>query len=69
MQSYMDAHFVARRKVLNPFAASGHLHHAKNVRLYVQMMRCLTEKHPWFNRYSKCIWTADGMLYRELIIL
>jgi len=43
MQSYMDAHFVACRKVLNPFAASGHLHHAKSVRLYVQMMWCLTE--------------------------
>ena len=33
----------ACRKVLNPFAASGHLHHANSVRVYVQMMRCLTE--------------------------
>jgi len=33
----------ACRKVLNPFAASGHLHHANSVGVYVQMMRCLTE--------------------------
>ena len=29
------------------FAASGHLNYAKSVRLYVQQMMPLPEKHPW----------------------
>jgi len=43
MQLSMDPHFVACRKLLNPIAASGHLHYAK----YAQMMRCLPSEHPW----------------------
>ena len=47
MQSSIDAHFVACRKLLNTFAASGHLHYVNSGRLFVQMMRSLKEEHHW----------------------
>ena len=33
--------------MLNVFAATGHVHYAKNARLYLQMMLELPNDHPW----------------------
>ena len=42
-----ELHLNAVEKMLNLFAATGHLNYAKSARLYLQEMRELKEKHPF----------------------
>ena len=42
-----EGHLLACTKLLNLFAATGHLHYAKSCRLYVQQMRELPSTQPW----------------------
>lgn len=42
-----NLHIVSLTAMLNLFAASGHSHYAKSVRLYLQMMSDLPPWHPW----------------------
>ena len=41
-----ELHLLTVTKMLNLFAATGHIHFAKSARLYVQMMRKLPQTHP-----------------------
>ena len=43
-------HLVAVEKVINLFAATGHVHYAKSSRLYLQIMLELPKDHPWLYR-------------------
>jgi len=40
-------HLIAVEKMLNLFAATGHIHYAKSARLYLQQMRDLPNDYPW----------------------
>ena len=40
-------HLIAVERMLNVFAATGHVHYAKSARLYLQMMLELPNDHPW----------------------
>ena len=42
-----NLHLIAVEKMLNLFAATGHIHYAKSSRLYLQLMRELPTDHPW----------------------
>jgi len=42
-----NLHLVAVERMLNLFAATGHVHYAKSARLYLQMMLELPDEHPW----------------------
>ena len=42
-------HLLAVEKMLNLFAATGHIHYAKSARLYLQQMRELPSTHPWLH--------------------
>ena len=42
-----ELHLNAIGKMLNLFAATGHIHYTKSARLYLQMMLKLPEDHPW----------------------
>ena len=46
-------HLIAVEKMLNLFAATGHIHYAKSARLYLQLMNELHQKYPWL--YEKFI--------------
>ena len=48
-----EGHLNAVTKLLNLFAATGHVHYAKCGRLYVQEMRKLPTTHPWL--YQKFV--------------
>lgn len=48
-----EGHLRAVSKLLNLFAASGHINYAKSARLYLQMMRELPDTHPWL--YQKFV--------------
>lgn len=60
---HWEGHLSAVGKLLNLFAASGHLNYAKSGRLYFQMMRELPDKHPWlYQKFSEghhCIRRSD----------
>jgi len=45
--SNWNLHVIATTRMLNLFAATGHLNYAKCARLYVQMMTELPNSHPW----------------------
>ena len=45
-------HLEAMRRMLNLFAATGHINYAKSARLYLQTMQCLQFDHPWL--YDHC---------------
>jgi hypothetical protein len=40
-------HLTATEKMLNLFAATGHIHYAKSARLYLQLMTSLKSEYPW----------------------
>ena len=40
-------HLIAVERMINLFAATGHIHYAKSARLYLQMMLELPNDHPW----------------------
>lgn len=40
-------HLQSLKRILNLFAASGHLNYAKSARLYLQKMLFLQTSHPW----------------------
>ena len=42
-----NLHLIAVEKMLNLFAATGHIHYVKSSRLYLQLMRELPTDHPW----------------------
>jgi hypothetical protein len=42
-------HLASLRKMLNLFAATGHRHYAKSVRLYLQEMADLPQTRPWLH--------------------
>jgi hypothetical protein len=44
-----NAHLLSLSRMLNLFAASGHNHYAKSVRLYLQLMCELPHTHPWLH--------------------
>ena len=44
-----NMHLVAVGKMLNLFAATGHINYAKSSRLYLQQMLELPIDHPWLN--------------------
>ena len=65
-------HLVAVGRMMNLFAATGHIHYAKSSRLYLQQMLDLSSDHPWLyqcfiehgfhtvrrsNRYWAGLWT------------
>ena len=45
---YWNLHVVAITKMLNLFAAAGHIDYAKSARLHLQNMLNLKNTHPWF---------------------
>ena len=45
--SNWELHLDALSKMLNFFAATGHINYAKSARLYLQEMKRLPETHPW----------------------
>ena len=46
-------YLITLEKMLNLFAATDHMNHAKSARLYLQSMMDLPAKHPWlFQRLS-----------------
>ena len=44
-----ELHLHATGKMLNLFAATGHIHYAKSCRMYLQTMLELPSKHPWLH--------------------
>ena len=51
--SNWNLHVTATTRMLNLFAATGHLNYAKCARLYVQMMTELPNSHPWlYSQFS-----------------
>ena len=42
-----NLHLIAVERMLNVFAATGHVHYAKSARFYLQMMLELPNDHPW----------------------
>ena len=42
-----EMHLTAIAKMLNLFAATGHIHYTKSAHLYLQTMESLPKKHPW----------------------
>ena len=42
-------HLVAIKRMINLFAATGHMNYAKSARLYLQFMLNLPEEHPWLH--------------------
>ena len=49
-----NLHLSSTSKMLNLFAATGHIHYAKSARLYLQMMTELPKTHPWLHeRFSE----------------
>ena len=42
-------HLAATSKMLNFYAATGHISYAKSVRLYLQMMINLKHDYPWLH--------------------
>jgi hypothetical protein len=49
-----NLHLVGMSRMLNLFAATGHINYAKCARLYLQMMLHLPETHPWLpEQFSK----------------
>ena len=42
-----NIHLIATERMLNLFAATGHIHYAKSARLYLPEMNNLKDKHPW----------------------
>ena len=47
--SNWSLHIDATKRMLNLFAATGHLHYAKIARVYIQEMEKLPETHPWLH--------------------
>ena len=45
-----ELHLSAVRKMINLFAATGHMNYAKSARLYLQKMLDLPNQHPWLHR-------------------
>ena len=45
-----NLHLVSVSKMLNLFAATGHINYAKSARLYLQQMIELPHKHPWLHK-------------------
>ena len=43
-------HLVAVTKMLNLFAATGHINYAKSARFYLQLMQDLPREHPWLHQ-------------------
>ena len=43
-------HLQSVRKILNIFAATGHVHYAKSARLYLQQMMELETDYPWVHK-------------------
>ena len=43
-------HLDATERMLNLFAATGHVHYAKSARLYLQLMNRLNEDYPWLHQ-------------------
>ena len=71
-----NLHLIALTKMLNLFAATGHINYAKSSRLYLQLMLDLPKDHPWlYNcfqeqgfqvvRRSNCFWAG---LWTDLTI-
>ena len=70
--SNWELHLEALSKMLNLFAATGHINYAKSARIYLQKMRKVPETHPWLcaqfinghhtvqrtNKNWSSIWTA-----------
>ena len=49
-----NMHLNAAQKMLNLFAATGHMNYAKSTRLYLQLMFNMHIDHPWlYEQYSK----------------
>ena len=53
-------HLSSVQKMLNLFAATGHLHYAKSGRLYLQQMQELPAKHPEI--YQEFVATDCGLV-------
>ena len=45
-----NLHLLAVGKMMNLFAAAGHINYAKTSRLYLQLVRELPTDHPWLYR-------------------
>ena len=49
-----EEHLNATEKMLNLYAATGHIHYVKSARLYLQMMLSLRDIHPWlYQQFSE----------------
>ena len=57
-----EMHLHATGKMLNLFAATGHIHYAKSCRMYLQTMLELPSKHPWLHEHFavKNLFTVRG---------
>ena len=55
---YWNLHVVAISKMLNLFAATGHINYAKSARLHLQNMLNLKNTHPWINEQF-----TEGLLH------
>ena len=49
-----NMHIIAVGRMLNLFAATGHLNYAKSARIYLQLMLELPAGHPWlYEQFTK----------------
>ena len=71
-----DVNLNAVTKLLDLFAATGHIHCAKSARSYIQEMLKLPPKHPWLYKKfteeeyhtvhrSECLWAG---LWTDMVI-
>ena len=49
----LAGHLAAMGKMLNLFAATGHINYAKNARLYLQLMLDLEKNYPWLYQFNE----------------
>ena len=56
-----ELHLFSVSKMLNLFAATGHMNYAKCARLYLQEMQGLSETHPWVDGFILVIGRLIGI--------
>ena len=54
---HWELHLESVRRMINLFAATGHINYAKSARIYLQLMLELPTTHSWLNEQF-----TDGML-------
>ena len=59
-----NLHLIAIKKMLNLFAATGHINYAKSSRLYLQLMMQLPSDCPWL---YQCFIEKDTTPYAEAV--